>query len=78
MVKREERVEAMESYVAALDESSWENLCEAYPGLAATLEVAVEAGNSPTQIYAATVDAGHSRELAKWCKAAAKHLKRIA
>jgi hypothetical protein len=71
-----EKREAMDLYVAALDESSWENLQEAYPNLAEFLEAAVAAGNSPMSIYTATIKSGHSAELAKWCRAAAEHLMR--
>ena len=68
------RTEALAGYEDALNESSWENLQEAYPVIAEKLGVAIAAGNSPGQIYQSTIKSGHSARLAKWCRAAAEHL----
>lgn len=70
------RDEALGGYAAALNASSWENLQESYPIIADTLAAAVGAGNTPGHIYSITIRSGHSPSLARWCRAAATHLKR--
>lgn len=67
------KMEALTKLEVAAGRSSWENMVESHPDIAAAIDAAVDAGASADDVYR-TLRTNHDVEFCKWCRTVARFL----
>jgi len=68
------KLELLDALGEALDEDSFERLAELRPAIAKAISEAIRKGLTPGHVHGYVLDRTDSKEMARWCLQAARHL----